>query len=102
MARTLWHDRSVLSEKELNEVASLFWLHPNQDLKQMQIQDWMVKEELLGSPQHKMKFIGSGDFHFFETIGFTMQSATGEATHYDKAICAIVGRAYDSVHTRTE
>jgi hypothetical protein len=77
----------------LNEVAFLFWLHPNQDLKQMQVQDWMVKEELLGSPQHKMKFIGSGDFHFFETIGFTMQPSAGEATHYDKAIGAIVGRA---------
>jgi hypothetical protein len=63
-----------LSEQELNSVAFIFWAITNRDPFQIQVQDWLVKEAIIGpdSPHHKFKFAGRGEFHFFETIEFNL------------------------------
>jgi hypothetical protein len=64
-------ETSGLNEKELQEIGLIVWM-ANEASFQLIVQDYNVKEVVFNETS-KIKFIGSGDFHFFEQIGFSPQ-----------------------------
>jgi hypothetical protein len=77
-----------LLQEEQDAVSLIIWMLRRDDL--IEVQDFNVKQVEAG-PSIKMKFIGSGDFHFFEQIGFALKTASGQPNEFDHSIGAIVG-----------
>jgi hypothetical protein len=81
-----------LSQQELESVSFIFWGRSGPGFGKIHVQDWLVKEERSADGREKFKFMGSGDFHFFETIGFKLWGA-GQIEEWQNSIGAVVGRA---------
>jgi hypothetical protein len=86
-------EASGLSAKELEEIGLIVWLAKEAPF-QLIVQDYYVKEVIFNETS-KIKFIGSGDFHFFEQIGFSLKQYEGDASGLNElevAVGVIVSR----------
>ena len=81
---------SGLAKDELESVAFIFYVM-SEDGK-LEVQDYLTKE-VCRTPTHKFKFSGSGDFHFFESIGFSQTSLDTKTDPLSDDLLAILGRA---------
>lgn len=84
-----------LSDKLLADVSFIFCMFVEEvgDFSNMQVQDYFTKEVRNPSDNSEyFKFAGSGDYHFFETIGFNVKPGNAEATPYLTTISGIIGR----------
>jgi hypothetical protein len=88
-------EASGLSLQELQDIGLLIWMvsNPRCPPVQLTVQDYNVKEVIFNETS-KIKFIGSGDFHFFEQIGFSLQQYEdgNQLDEMGAALGAIIGR----------
>jgi hypothetical protein len=86
-----------LSERELREVAFIFWSMT--EWPNIQVQDFNCGETVNPSdPTEKFKYAGSGTYHFFDTIGFNLKQGA-EHSEWSNAIGTVLGRAAMAFHS---
>lgn len=81
-----------LLDEELNSVSFIFFVQfiDGHDDK-LFIQDYLTGETILGDNE-KVKYAGSGTYHFFDCIGFEFKGGSGEVNDYEKAVLTFIGR----------
>jgi hypothetical protein len=97
-ARILDCIRSLgLSERELNDVAFIFWAMT--EWPHVEVQDWNCGETINPADTgEKFKYAGTGTYHFFDTIGFEVK----EPAHHEDwgyALGVVIGRAAMAFHS---
>lgn len=86
---------SGLAKDELESVAFIFFVMREDGT--LEVQDYLTKE-VCNTPTHKFKFAGSGDFHFFQSIGFSQTSLDTKIDPLADDLLAILGRAAIAFH----
>lgn len=94
---------SGLSEGELKSIGLIFYAH-NAEAMQLICQDYLVGETVFPNG-NKIKYSGSGVFHFFDSTAFEMFAVEGDQNDFMKTAYAILGRMsvvfYEEIITDT-
>ena len=89
-------DGMALSDSEKNSVSFIFYALQitENDLPNLFIvQDYLVGETIFDTPDHKVKYAGSGTFHFFDTIGWKNKGHTGSMNEVEICVATVLTRA---------
>ncbi|NQV54805.1 MAG: hypothetical protein HQ503_03015 [Rhodospirillales bacterium] len=84
-----------INEKEKESVSFIFFaMQPRAENGETQIiiQDYLTGETTFG-PNHKVKYAGSGTFHFFETLEFDIIGTIGDVNEFETTITTFLSRA---------
>lgn len=88
-------DKMNLSENEKNSVSFIFYAMNRSDSNaptQIIVQDYLVGETIFGT-EHKVKYSGSGRFHFFDTISFEFKRTSGSINEFEMSVATFLTRA---------
>ena len=88
-------DKINLSVNEKNSVSFIFYAMQRSDSSaspQIIVQDYLVGETVFGA-EHKVKYYGSGTFHFFDSIGFDIKGTSGSINEFEMSVATFLTRA---------
>ncbi|MCH7822362.1 MAG: hypothetical protein IIA07_10115 [Proteobacteria bacterium] len=81
---------SGLKPSDLEKVSFIFFLF-RPDEEKVEIQDYRTGETIMGH-REKVKYAGSGAFHFFDTIAFDILGTDGQLNETEKVIAVFLSR----------
>lgn len=83
---------SELSEQELASVSFIFMCISSDGLSdRVFIQDYLTGETVLGEKE-KVKYAGTGTFHFFDSIAYQIRGQFGDVNDYERFVASFVSR----------
>lgn len=85
---------SGLSQHELNSVSFIFYgAHRDEQTGTIHqfVQDYLTGETVLDQ-DNKVKYSGSGQFHFLECMDFQIEGSIGTVTEYEQSIAWLISR----------
>lgn len=82
---------SGLAKEELEKVSFIFFGYTQNPKEKLFVQDYLAGQTILPDGS-KVKYSGSGSFHFLDSIEFQMRLSSGTPNSYAEAVSAFIGR----------
>ncbi len=89
-------DEMGLLDDEKKSVSFIFYamkINENGLPNQVIVQDYLAGETIFDASDHKVKYAGSGTFHFFETISFDIKGETGSMNEFERCVATFLSRS---------